>query len=440
MYRVFLALRWLLSRPINVLGMLGVTVGAWALILVVSIFSGFIKEVRQHVRAASADVTVQYLAWGARFADLERTILADPNVAACAPRLVWFALLHALGKHKEVVRRIEAIEPPGAESPFTMLVGIDAQRELELTGLRAWLAAPAAELRVADAAAPFALAGGRPGILLSAHRIGKEFVEPGALVKVTTGRLPGGNRPLDLKEQEFVLCGAFATHHVAFDANAAFAPIADLRALMGPGDGDVVNEIVIELKDRGDDVATAARLQRALRDAHPRVAHGARVRTWEQIHEPFLSAVEHQRFLMKVVLFVIMVVAAFLMYATLSMMVAEKTRDIGILTALGASRGGVLQVFLTCGLAIALCGAGLGVALGWYSAVNLDGFNRWLRGTFGVDLFPSAIYNLRQVPSDVDPEWLLMVAALAVGTGVVVSVLPAWRAARHDPLQSLRNE
>ena len=143
---------------------------------------------------------------------------------------------------------------------------------------------------------------------------------------------------------------------------------------------------------------------------------------------------------MKLVLFVIMVVAAFLMFATLSMMVTEKVHDIGILTAMGATRFGVLQVFMSCGLAIAVAGTVLGILLGCLSAVYLDDFNQWLRASFGIDLFPTTVYNLRRVPYHLDPLWIAQVAAMALGVGVVVSGVPAWRASRHDPVTSLRNE
>ncbi len=143
---------------------------------------------------------------------------------------------------------------------------------------------------------------------------------------------------------------------------------------------------------------------------------------------------------MKMVLFVIMVVAAFLMYATLSMMVTEKTHDIGILTALGGSTWGVSSVFLACGLAITSIGSILGVITGCLSSIYLDNFNQFLKQSFEIDLFPTRIYNLKQVPYSLDPLWIMTVAGTAMGVGLVVSGLPAWRAARHDPLQSLRRD
>jgi lipoprotein-releasing system permease protein len=440
MYRLFLALKYLRSRPIHALGMLGVTVGVWALIVVVSIFSGFIKEVRAHVRAASSDVVVFGLDWSASFDAVRQALLDDPNVLDCAPRVVWYGLLHAFGKSAQVSPQVGPLHAAGADSSFVMLIGIDPAREAEVTGFATWLAEVAPGRHVRDARSPFTVAGERPGILLSERRLQLEFVPPGATVRISTARLHGGlQQALDFREHDFTIAGAFSTRHVAFDDTSAFLPIAALCRLLDLGAG-TCNEVVVKLRDPALGKETAARLERRLTEALPAAAFDVRVRTWEQRNQAFLSAVDHQRSLMKLVLFVIMVVAAFLMYATLSMMVAEKTHDIGILTALGATRWGVLMLSLACGLTIATLGALLGVLLGSLSAVYLDAFNHWLRASFGIDLFPSSIYNLKRVPYDLDPVWILTVLAMALGCGALVSSLPAFRAAGCDPLRSLRNE
>jgi lipoprotein-releasing system permease protein len=138
------------------------------------------------------------------------------------------------------------------------------------------------------------------------------------------------------------------------------------------------------------------------------------------------------------VLIVIMVVAAFLMLATLSMMVTEKVADIGILTALGGTPGGVTQVFLACGLSITVVGVALGLSVGSITAIYLEEIRQAVLWLTDVDLFPMRVYNLDRVPCRIDPLWLLQVTAMAMGTGLLVSALPAFRAARHDPLISLR--
>ena len=166
--------------------------------------------------------------------------------------------------------------------------------------------------------------------------------------------------------------------------------------------------------------------------------HGEDLQTWREKNRLFLESVGHQRGLLKIVLIVIMVTAAFLMLATLSMMVTEKISDIGILTAMGGTPSGVTLVFLACGLTITLVGVVVGLATGAVTAIYLEEIRQGIRWAFGIDLFPLDVYNLDRVPCLIDPLWLLQVAGMAFATGFVVSAIPALRAARHDPLVSLR--
>lgn len=445
MYRWFLAHRFLLQRPINLLGVIGVMLGVWALIVVVAIFSGYIGEVRSHIRATTADVSIFNLPPDCSFARVRAVVETDPNVAACAPRVVWSGMLHPTGR----ATRSDSVAPPdpeiGEDSRFLHLIGIDPAAELGVSGLSTWLAAPQdPALRVAPAELlqpwPPADADGEPTptLLLSERRAALEGLPPGSRAQITVSRLhTKETQSTDVTTMQLVLQGVFASKYVLFDASTAILHIDSLRHLLGTHVEDACNVVAVKLRDPTADVQTAARLERALKEA---VGPGVYAQNWEETNAMFLSAVDHQRSLMKLILFAIMVVAAFLMFATLSMMVTEKEHDIGILSAMGATRLGVLQVFLSCGLAIVAAGTLLGILLGCLSAMYLDAFNQWLLATFGIDLFPTKIYNLRHVPYQLDPAWIAQVATMALGVGVLVSGVPAWRASRHDPVDSLRTE
>ncbi len=445
MYRYYLALRYLLSRPINLLGMIGVTLGVWALIMVVSIFSGFLKVFRSHVQSATSDVSVLGVPLSTGYDVFARVVETDPNVKASAPRMVWYALVH--GKRSQ--RLASKSMTPGADIPLVTLLGIDPQREVEVTGLRDWLAAIDPEtdpdLRVRNIDNPLAPIGGLPAILLGRDRMLMHGLRRGDTVRLTTGGRGTGPRQARLAELhgEFAVAGAFATEHMGFDGLHSILAIEDMREFLKIEFGDAASEISVRLEDPSTGEATAIRINTALSE-HFQIRYGSRspavAVTWQRINANFLQAVDHQRSLMKMVLFVILVVAAFLMYATLSMMVTEKTRDIGILTALGGRPLGVLQVFMFCGLAITTAGIILGVVAGCLSSIYLDAFNTAMRDLFGIDLFPPGVYNLTRVPYELDPLWIAQVCAVALGAGLLVSGLPALRAARHSPLHSLRNE
>ncbi|HHI68455.1 MAG TPA: FtsX-like permease family protein [Planctomycetes bacterium] len=149
---------------------------------------------------------------------------------------------------------------------------------------------------------------------------------------------------------------------------------------------------------------------------------------------------DHERALMKLLLMISLVVAGFLIFATLSMMVTEKTRDIGILTALGATRTGILYIFLFCGFVISFLGSLLGSLAGWISCLYLNDFNEFLGRTFHVQLFPPQIYNLSRIPTELDLGWILQVVAGAILLSLLFSLIPAFRASRFEPVKALRYE
>jgi lipoprotein-releasing system permease protein len=433
MYRYYLALRFMLSRPINGLAMAGVALGVWALIVVVSIFEGYGHEVRRHAAEATADAMVLGMPDTADYEALREVILADPNVAACAPRLVWAGLIHP--------REDGTTRPwiPGTfdeSGRFVTLNGIDPAAEAQTTGFAQWLDEvehPAR--RVAD---PAALGIDGDWMLLGTQKL--ETLDLSAGDDLTRMKYEMRVGTLDFDTATFRLAGGYRSHHAGFDTMSAYVGLDALRKLLAKDNPGYVNEIAIKLRNNAPAVQeeTCARLQRALNPAfHARA--DMIVRPSSMMIRRFLESVQHQASLMKLVLFVIMVVAGFLIFATMTMMVTEKTHDIGVLAALGATSQGVLQVFLTCGLAISLVGTAIGIGTGWFTAAHLDDINTWMRVHWDIDLFPTHVYNLPRVPYHVGPAWIGVVTLGSLAIGALSAAIPARRAMRHDPLDSLRN-
>jgi lipoprotein-releasing system permease protein len=443
MYRLFLALRYLLTRPINLLGMLGIMLSVWALVVVVSLFSGFLAVIERHVQEASADISVTALPPEADWNRLRLALRDDPNVDDAAPRALHFGLLGAPGRLPPPPSLPGRSALHGGDQPFLFVYGVDAAAEHEVSGFGAWLADPdiPAALRVADPARPFAVAGDAPGVLIGLDRMRREGYRPGDPLELTTGRLHGqGGGEIEPITVALTVAGAFKTRHGGFDGNIVFLELPAMHALLAGDSGRQVQEIAVRVRDPEQLDETRRRLQSAVGRVLDRGDYRryGLVQTWRERNANYLASIDHQRALLKIVLVVILVVAAFLMLATLSMMVTEKVGDIGILTAMGATPPGVTALFLCCGLAITLLGVLLGTASGVVTAVYLEEIRQFVLWAFGKDLFPLDVYNLDRVPCAIDGLWIAQVAALALATGCCASALPAWRAARHDPLVSLR--
>jgi len=414
MYRYYLAHRFMVSRPINLLGILGVMLGVWSLIVVVSIFDGYREELRSQFTMTSSDLSIRRLGSRADFERVREVVENDANVAACSPRLVWSGMIHPRDENQLRTWLPGAIEKNGR---FVTVKGIDPRFESKTTELADWISGVDNQSLRVDLEA---LRPGANWILVSSRKAKAKNLKVGDDLKITTARI----------------------HYHRGSQTTNFLSIDQLRDLISSSNSGFVNEVAVKLRSTKPAALeqTRQRVFDALRALPEYLHEPAIVRIAGEQERGFMMAIAHQSGLMKLILFVIMVVAGFLVYATLSMMVTEKTHDIGVLSALGGTKIGVMQVFLTSGFAISLVGTALGVGTGCLTSIYLNDFNEFMKASFGIDLFPSDIYNLPGVPYDLDPKWIGIVVTSSLILGLVVSALPAWRAMSNDPLECLRDK
>jgi lipoprotein-releasing system permease protein len=143
---------------------------------------------------------------------------------------------------------------------------------------------------------------------------------------------------------------------------------------------------------------------------------------------------------MFVLLSFIMVVAGFIIVATLIMMIMEKSRDIAILKAMGCEDDGVLRVFAIGGVLIGVSGVVLGLGMGLVITWNLDIIQGTVEQLLGFDVLPPDVYQLDHLPFDVDRGQLGIIATIAMVLSIGATLLPSWQASRLDPAEALRYE
>ena len=452
MYKYYLGIKYLLSRPVNILSLFGVTLSVWALIVIVGIFTGFIRDVHKHIRGATSDLSLIHFGASARsdLAQVSTLLAQEKTVVAFAPKLSWFGLLSVEGREEKPVPNAEINPIQKVDKDLAQIVGIDFEREIQVTDLASWLAAvKSPTLRVADQDHPFACSTANgvknAGLLLGKNRAEQLGLQKGMnLILIMPKEDRDGSGPMS--KRRFVFNGAYSSSHHLFDQSTVFVDLSQMQEIMGAGipkelpkEGRklLYNEIAIKLEKGSDNVAVRDELNEAL--GRLRLAPG-RFATWQERHKNFLMNVEHQSQLMKIVLFVLVIVAAFLIFATLSNMVSEKTRDIGILSAMGASRSGILIIFSSCGLFLALLGCSMGMLFAWFTCTHLNDINHWLEQTFDIELFKVSVYGLKEIPYDINPMWLLTVSSVTTGLAILSSLVPGLRAARMDPVEALRYE
>ncbi len=230
----------------------------------------------------------------------------------------------------------------------------------------------------------------------------------------------------------FVVVDYFQSQMSEYDGNCVFVPLEHLQTLRGM-DNRATN-ILIKLKNYGEAKNVKDKLAGMFQD------HGINVNTWEEKQGPLLRAIEIEKSILNILLFMIIAVAGFGILAIFSMIVSEKTRDIGILKALGASSGGVMQIFLSYGLLLgvvgSLCGTILGLTITW----NINAVENFIAMLTGSHVFAGDIYYFNEIPTDVNTTAVVIVNLGAIAIAVVFSIIPALRAAMLHPVQALRYE
>ena len=163
------------------------------------------------------------------------------------------------------------------------------------------------------------------------------------------------------------------------------------------------------------------------------------VETWRQRQRSLLNNIEGQRVMMIVVLGVVSIVAVILIFVIMYVIVMQKTADIGILKAIGASSFGVARVFLLYGAAIGVVGAALGVAIGYAFVKNTNSIADWLALNFGFSPFQEG-FLFDTLPDEVQLSTVINIAIAAIISGLGGALLPALKAARMQPVEALRYE
>jgi lipoprotein-releasing system permease protein len=253
---------------------------------------------------------------------------------------------------------------------------------------------------------------------------------------IPTVGAPPTYRP-GFEDDIFTVTDFYECRMAEFDSTLVFVPIERLQQLRGMIDGEgrrYVTQILINVED-GVDLNF---VRDKIKEAFP--SNTYRVSTWRDDQAIILQAVQMERAILNILLFLIIAVAGFGILAIFFMIVVEKTRDIGILKSLGASGWGVMQIFLSYGLALGTLGAGAGLILGLIFVHYINQIADLLSIAMGQEVFDPSIYYFYKIPTIVNPLTVLWIMVGAIGIAVGASVFPALRAARMHPVEALRHE
>lgn len=385
--------------------MLGIALGVTTLITVISVMNGFEKELRARILGAISHATIEpYEGEFENWPALIERVEAHPEVVGAAPYTA------------------EGVWLQGRESSGALIRGVDPEFELRVSDVEAHMLSGSLD----------DLEPGEYGIVLGIGLASRLRVGPGDPVTVIAPRLkasPVGASPL---MRRFTVVGAFEFGEFENDSALAMIHIEDAAKLLRLPPGSIGGvRLKLEDMDRAWQVA---------RDISSELEGHYRVRDWSQERGNLFQAVRTEKTVMWVILSLIIAVAAFNIISTLVMVVTDKQSDIAILKTMGTSSGTIMRIFMIQGSLIGVIGTVLGVFGGVLLALNVGTVVPFLEGIFGYSLFPSDIYYITELPSELRSQDVVFFSLMSLGMSLIATLYPSWRASKTHPAEALRYE
>jgi len=426
-FSFFLALRYLKPKRtflsiITLISILGVTLGVTALIVVISVMTGFDRELRQKIMDFDAHIVVTSEDVIRDWRSLKAQIDNVPGVVATAPYVQGPVIVEFQSQRfAPIVRGID----PAQEDKVIPIRKFIKEGELNFDGDSAVLGIDLArilKIRVGDKLTVYSP--GNLGQILDG--IKKLENVKGADEKAAIGELRDVVLP-----KELTVVGIFETGRYEYDSKYLLVPLYIGQELYNLD--DALHGITIRVTDPYGAEQAKEAIQRFIEPP-------AYAQTWIDLNHQFFDAVRLERNVMFFLLLIIVVVAAFGIMSTLITVTVQKRREIGIVKALGANITQIIWVFLGQGTVVGLFGTLGGLGLGMTLIRYRNEFSHWLANTLHIEIFPREVYQFSEIPAQVVPHDVTVICISAFLICSVAALIPAYFAARLDPVKALRYE
>jgi lipoprotein-releasing system permease protein len=404
-YEWFIARRYLTAKRkqafisvITSISTLGITIGVMALVIAIALITGFQSDVQDKILGSTAHIMIQdYSGSGlAEHVQLMDRVSQVDGVVSVTPIVYSFVMI--TGPYK---------------SDGAVLRGMDFVQELPQSD---WLKnLERGELPNREAK--------RPEILLGrdlAFSIGAGVGDVVRVLSASNSLSPLGLSP---RVNLFRVAGIYATGLYEFDSSQVLVWLEEAQRIFGLGDN------ISLLQTRIDRIFEALKIREKIQAFLPEETFAT---TWMEMNESLFSALKLEKRLMFFTITLIVIVAALNIIATLILMVMEKTRDIGLLKAMGATSRSIMKVFFLQGAMIGVIGTLLGSALGLIWC--------WLANTFELIKLPEHIYMIAFVPFRIKILDLLAIIGVALLISFLSTLFPSRRASKVDPVNALKYE
>ena len=411
-YERFIAKRYLLPGKgegfiflVATISLVAVMLGVAALIIVMSVMNGFRAELFDKIVGLNGHAVVQ--GYGGRLPNWEeivREARRTPGVTSATPLIEQPLMASYSGRVEGILVRGMRVEDIRSNPTFTKNLVAGSIREVTP---------------------------GSGNIAIGARLAESLGVQPGGSISLISPEgqsTPFGTVPRILS---YRVAAVFEIGIYDYDKAFVVMPIQDAQTLLLLGDS--VGMVELETKD-------ADKVGEILAPLAPKIVNKAVISDWRTMNASLFEALAVDRVVSFVVLSIIILVAAFNILSSLIMLVRAKTRDIAILRTMGASRVGVLRIFMTVGTVIGALGTLAGVALGLVFLFFRQNVVNFVQFATGQTLWDPQIRYLTELPAKVDPIEIIGITAMALLFSFLATLYPAYKAANTDPVQVLRYE
>lgn len=396
---------------ITMISIVGVMLGVAVLIVVIAVMSGFDQQLREkifgfhpHLRVQEGDASMT------AYREVLPKVLAAEGVREAVPYIAGPIVVETQTAAPRIAMPSLIGVDPERKSGILPENVIDGDFDVEGQGVViGHRLARALGLRIGDPLAVYSHSG-----LRQIHRLTQ-----------------GGGEPLPLPD-DYIVRGVFDIGYYEYDSNVIVCSVFDAQELFLNG-ADAVHGIHVVLHNPYDAGAAQAALQNKLGD-------GFAVHSWLEEHSSLLNALVVEKNMIRFLLFFIVLVAAFGITSSQITFVVQKTKEIGMLKALGASARQILLIFLCQSFIVGIAGVITGFGLGLLAIEYRNEFLLWMNQAAGFDLFPASVYGFALLPAAVDAADLTTICGGSLLICSLAGVLPAINASRLRPVESLRHE
>ncbi|WP_299282596.1 lipoprotein-releasing ABC transporter permease subunit [uncultured Tateyamaria sp.] len=394
------------------ISLIGITLAVFALIATLAVRSGFRAEFVDTILGANAHVTVYQIGEVTETGRIDRTI-ADYEARAAALREVTGVTRTAPIVRGQVMANLRS------QNAGVQVFGMSAE---DLAGLPRIADPETSEGDIARFGEGVAIGSG------VARELGAQVGDRIKLISPNGVRTAFGTSPrINAYEVTYI----FSAGRYDIDRVRVYLPLAEAQSFFNRE--GVVDEIEVmveepeEVADYLDDILMVA-------------GERAQVWTWRDASGGFLRALEVEDNVMFIILSILVLIAAMNIVSGLIMLVKNKGRDIGILRTMGLTEGSILRVFFICGAFTGIIGTAMGVILGCLFAIYIDPLFSFVNYVMGGGVWDPSIRGIYALPAELHLGDVLSAVALSLGLSFVVTIFPARRAARMNPVEALRYE